>query len=585
MDPPKPALTFWNRIEPRPSTNDFVSSLRAEIHDPVWMLARQRQMGEFKGEDTGSPAYVRLSVATAKGVGKWMYTPPGATNAVEVLFADDKPMEPQLLAEPLSPDLATRAELGQTFMDLIDVFVKDSGHAQKIRTAFENAAKDGGVYRLNAPSVDAADFNPLDAGTRQFLAVVGGRSPDGFLILTEKTLPSGITNDLIDNVNTLFDAFSSWATAVYGPNFGQTDPAAWDPARLDYTLSVKVGDAASTTLKAIPDGQSSFSWSSFDLLTDADPFTAPQLVTKTLVPAHIRFPGMPAPRFWDFEDGSLPMGDVHTQQSELAKLMLVDVAIVGGIDWFVVPYSQPLGQLARVKSLVVRDVFGQQTLVERAEKGNTAPGPARWTMFTLTEPGVSVADFAILPPAAGRLRQVGPTLEEVRFARDQMANMVWAIEGTTESVLGEPRSGSARDAAVQAETPTPEPPPTTATLQYQIESKVRVDWIPFLQQPSKKLAAPAHDLEKAAVARKNEGVLLGVPSIGRVLTPSSTPGQPYRIPEQEVPRAGITIRRTVYRSRWLKGETILWVERRRITGTGETQSGLRFDGALAGSKP
>ena len=30
------------------------------MHDPLWMLTRQWQLGEFEGEDSGSPIYVKV---------------------------------------------------------------------------------------------------------------------------------------------------------------------------------------------------------------------------------------------------------------------------------------------------------------------------------------------------------------------------------------------------------------------------------------------------------------------------------------------------------------------------------------------
>lgn len=51
----RPHLRSWNRLEGTPRKADFSRSLRAEIRDPLWMLARQWQYGEFEGEDAGSP--------------------------------------------------------------------------------------------------------------------------------------------------------------------------------------------------------------------------------------------------------------------------------------------------------------------------------------------------------------------------------------------------------------------------------------------------------------------------------------------------------------------------------------------------
>ncbi|HEX6284033.1 MAG TPA: hypothetical protein VFZ71_04135, partial [Pyrinomonadaceae bacterium] len=62
----RPAITLWNRLEGRPRKADFDRSLRAEIRDPLWMLTRQWQFGEFKGEDAGSAVKARVQLNTSK---------------------------------------------------------------------------------------------------------------------------------------------------------------------------------------------------------------------------------------------------------------------------------------------------------------------------------------------------------------------------------------------------------------------------------------------------------------------------------------------------------------------------------------
>ena len=47
----RPGITVWNRLEGRPRTERFDRALRAEIRDPLWMLTRQWQMGEFRGDE------------------------------------------------------------------------------------------------------------------------------------------------------------------------------------------------------------------------------------------------------------------------------------------------------------------------------------------------------------------------------------------------------------------------------------------------------------------------------------------------------------------------------------------------------
>src|SRR6056297_1642273 len=61
---PKPILVAWNRIEGRPRRTDFSRALKAEIRDPLWLLTRQWQFGEFEGDDAGSPVSAKLAWRT-----------------------------------------------------------------------------------------------------------------------------------------------------------------------------------------------------------------------------------------------------------------------------------------------------------------------------------------------------------------------------------------------------------------------------------------------------------------------------------------------------------------------------------------
>ena len=41
-------------------------ALRAEVRDPLWMLTRQWQMGEFRGDDAGSPIFAKVRIETTR---------------------------------------------------------------------------------------------------------------------------------------------------------------------------------------------------------------------------------------------------------------------------------------------------------------------------------------------------------------------------------------------------------------------------------------------------------------------------------------------------------------------------------------
>ena len=55
-----PTIKAFNRLETRPRMADFDRSLKAEIRDPLWLLTRQWQYGEFQGEDSATAAYSKF---------------------------------------------------------------------------------------------------------------------------------------------------------------------------------------------------------------------------------------------------------------------------------------------------------------------------------------------------------------------------------------------------------------------------------------------------------------------------------------------------------------------------------------------
>ena len=65
-----------DRFEPIPREDDVGNGLAARVHDPLWLLCRQWQFGEFRGEDAGSIAVVNARVATHR-LDRWR---PGETD-------------------------------------------------------------------------------------------------------------------------------------------------------------------------------------------------------------------------------------------------------------------------------------------------------------------------------------------------------------------------------------------------------------------------------------------------------------------------------------------------------------------------
>ena len=53
------SITSWIRLEPRGRDDDMTDAVHARVYDPLWMLARQWQMGEFQGDKVLEQLQVR----------------------------------------------------------------------------------------------------------------------------------------------------------------------------------------------------------------------------------------------------------------------------------------------------------------------------------------------------------------------------------------------------------------------------------------------------------------------------------------------------------------------------------------------
>jgi hypothetical protein len=242
----------------------------------------------------------------------------------------------------------------------------------------------------------------------------------------------------------------------------------------------------------------------------------------------------------------------------------------------------PVGALCQIDLLVVHDVFGGRTIVPGANDVTGDPS-RRWAMFASTSAAASAsgpAPFFMIPPSAATAVQQGETIEEVRFLRDEMANLAWAVEHRLQSGTGEASAGHER-AVRHDEIDNTAPGTGGPLLRYQLETEVPEYWIPMLPVAIDPVNGDVA-LERGVVVRAREdGTLFTLPPRGRVLNPTGV--TPYRVREEEVTRAGTRVLRAPCRTRWLKGETFVWIARRKTVGSGEGSSGLKYD--LARSSP
>ena len=97
-----PTVTVWNRLEGRPRTENFARALKAEVRDALWMLTKQWQMGEFRGDDAGTPVFAKVHLATTQ-LTKYR----AKEHAVEG-FENDVPLEAKVFNQDLFNNLRNR---------------------------------------------------------------------------------------------------------------------------------------------------------------------------------------------------------------------------------------------------------------------------------------------------------------------------------------------------------------------------------------------------------------------------------------------------------------------------------------------
>jgi hypothetical protein len=533
------SITYWSQLQPSPYTPSIANGLAAAVRDPAWMLARQWQVAEFEGIDGGSPAYVRI--------GSHLTRFDSATLAGKAApLAPGQLLEPVVQAETPQPDLATRVELGQTFEALVPAAIAN-------------------LYRAAYPIDPAGPAAGPDEA--RFRSVFAGRVTDGIALYQAASaakaahhgLPHSPALKAAQKQTALHavNSFIEWVETTWG-SFDAGEPAAWDPTRLDYTATVTADEL---TLSAEPDAESALDWYAFDLITGTPPADAAQAMTS-VIPGHVRFRGMPNPRWWNFEYGTTDFGGLLTDSRDLAKLLFADFLLIHGDDWYLARLDVPTGSLCWIDSVTVTDVFGTNTEVPAAD----APAGNSWTIFTTTDRTSSGAGrpCLITPASAAAALQAGPALDELHLLRDETADMAWAIERIAETGVGFPA------------TLDPLPEPTTlsgarAPLAYELQTPLPSNWFPFLPVPGNE--------ELALVAGTIEGSTQAPATL--LLRQLSRDGT--QIPQHEISRAGLKLQRLVARTRTPDGGSALWVARRRHIGAGEASSGLRYDQAQATS--
>jgi len=577
-----PRIIAFNRLETRARTIDFTRSLRAEVRDPLWMLTRQWQFGEFNGEDAASCVTSRIAFQHEE-IDRLSLRDQDAFEFDGMTI----PLETRVERESIPLTVRTKAN-GDVYSDVLFAVQWGKQFLRLLRAALLEAHYSDYLskfpIRVLPDASGTKDTTGLDPAALEIQTCVGSKVADGVAIVL--AVENGTHDTWLDSIpggdkaalKVIAADFAAACRTKFRRLFTQPDDgtdSAWLQNHLEYQFSVAGGplqQGPQTVLLAEQYHQGRVDWYSFDSVTDhnlpIEPEVAPiQLKeeVKSFLPGNVRFKGQPEPRFWEMEEAQTDFGKIETSTTGLLHMLLAEFGLIYSNDWFMLPHPMPINVVCEIRGIVVDDTFGRHTYIRPAGRGPETAWQ-RFAMFHLTEKGRArpEANRFYLVPAVGKVLESEP-LERVNFMRDEMANMVWGIEKTVPSQTG--IGISAYETAKPGE-PNKLPPLTDENVKigYVLGTTVPKNWIPFI--------AVHAEGSVSEIRLQRARMVGGEPPRGWILR---EPKSPYFVEEEEVPRTGVYVDRSWQRARWLGGKTYIWVGRRKTAGRGEGWSHLVFD--------
>ena len=608
-----PTITYWNRLESRPRADNFERALRAEVRDPLWMLCKQWQMGEFQGDDAGSPAQAKVQLAFTPLT---KYRPDSQAASA---FDRNTPLEAQVERRPIPLQSGTQ-DISLDIRLLAGRRWKQMLRKAHTAAAFSRNLEPEFLTQFNIATPNAADETQAaliaHSEAWQQWSAVADRAIDGGALLQKLAGPeagwfdflAGLSASDVSRLTDLGQSFKAWFAQQYFQPENAADHA-WNAERLTYEAACSAPKTARTEKVYVADDyhEGRLDWYNFDVDTSQrflgdspDDPAATSTQTLKFLPTPVSFNGMPNTRWWTFEDGKTNFGDIQPDTSDLSKLLLIEFGLVYANDWFLLPYTVPVGSVIEVKGMAVTNVFGERFWIEASGKGQDESWQ-QWRMFSQSVKGhanTPADNSLLLLPSAPKVQE-GKPLEEIMLIRDEIANMVWGIETVVPlpSGLGKPGKEAASETRryfkkrYENKVPLTPPPPPNADIQYKLMTEVPENWIPFVPVQIKK--SNAFDVREIQLQRSSMlRIYPGMEAPYARIKPRTAllregldplPGndkKPYFVAEEEVPRAGVRVAQSFQRTRWLDGRVFTWLGVRKQTGRGEGSSGLAFDQVL-----
>lgn len=594
-------LVSNTHVEPRVRKDDLTEALSLRVYDPLWMLSRQWQMGEFRGNNAGTAVSVKCRVSK------------------EDMSKD--PIEPATEQFNSTIDLLVRVESAMFYIKLLGKPEDEEAQEQyrqthaDLRTRYPIDWESFDKYILDCDATKEEEKR-LNAQRMSFAKSFRDKAFDGYKLYCDIKKGERLTDD--DR------KYTDWFEKTYLcgrkknneniENIENNENNHWQEQALNYQIKLETGNHYFMGDR-YQGGR--LSWYSVDQVnTDNQVFGKQETIASLPTPVH--YPGAPNKRLWQFEDRRVYLGNSTEQQSK-ANEMFLKFATLYSNDWMLIPLQTDIGKYIVVNEIEVKNTFGVTQIIKRRAGFNDSGNPLDepWQMFTNTEYSSTegkVVDNGLFyaPQLVNTLE--GKPVEEVELLRDEMANMVWGVESivsdgcgfTVDEKLKAVQLKTFVDDLYENNRPKAEPGKVTfsagndpgrtggeeSAFRYTLQTHVPFNWIPFIPEHLKDRNAWGSHFDlwgREMVLRRGRMpcyvynnnkferyAVLPVTSILR----KGLDGDDYKpmlINEEEVQQTGIRLTKNYQRARWLNGKTYLWLGMYKKLAKFSEMSGLEFD--------
>ncbi len=405
------SIKTWNRLEPLARHKALRDGLEARLADPLWMLGRQWQFGEFQGSDGGAPVLANFQADRA-GLQRYQAgLDTGNSNSAEPYHPLHTPLEVRVEAEALEDGVNLRMWLNAG-LTLRKILKRRNVSATTLRRLRE-------AYPLSVQALHA-EADPQAMQVHALLSLAGGRAMDAqryhadasaLLQGSTLTLPATLAQLPATEADKVQAGTLEWLASVRRPT--KATDSAWQSDQLEYSFATSTHLDGEVVLQASEYAGGRLDWHAFDARRDRSLGTtslAAHRINRTALPVPVEYPGMPADRYWAYEDHPVRFGEIATSKTDLARLLMAEFALVYGNDWFVVPVELPIGSLVGNTQITIIDSFGARVEIKPDRHPETS-------LFQLSAEDTEAQGLFLLAPSLID-SDVGEPQESVMVIRD-----------------------------------------------------------------------------------------------------------------------------------------------------------------------